>query len=342
MESLNLNGLIKDVLLENNYVVIPAFGAFVTNYQPASIDYDKKQILPPNRVVSFNAQITNDDGILVSYLSQNKHIDYSDAKNIIDKWVKNAFRVLEDGRSVKVDKVGAFIYNDDLKLEFTPEKPLSLNLHTYGMTSVPCHRVKKAQTIPLKKASSSTKLWLRAAALIPLFIFAFALSYYLVGTTSFKQTQQSMASFFDYSLKSLNTIEWSKKTEHLTKKTQPKENKANNNIIPKIEVKTPENKNVEKYNNLKKETNLQAKSKIKTPKRTIERKYWLIGGCFSNKKNAEKLVNQLSRDYHHILVVPYKNMFRVILEKYETKDQAVESMKKLKSKQISTWVYTHP
>ena len=50
------------LLKEYEYVIVPDFGGFITQYQPAKLVEDSGFISPPQRIISFNAQLKTDDG----------------------------------------------------------------------------------------------------------------------------------------------------------------------------------------------------------------------------------------------------------------------------------------
>ena len=77
--------IIHELLLENEIVIIPGFGAFVSEYKPAEISVDSDEIKPPSKTVLFNQQIRNNDGLLVGYVGETKRISHFDALKRIEK-----------------------------------------------------------------------------------------------------------------------------------------------------------------------------------------------------------------------------------------------------------------
>ena len=56
---------INELLFEKNSVIVPGFGGFELQQQPANIDHIKSTISPPNKVPSFNKNLTINDGCLL-------------------------------------------------------------------------------------------------------------------------------------------------------------------------------------------------------------------------------------------------------------------------------------
>jgi len=57
---------IKDLLYRYECVIIPGFGAFLTQYQSATINSANNSIFPPGKQVSFNRQLQTNDGLLAT------------------------------------------------------------------------------------------------------------------------------------------------------------------------------------------------------------------------------------------------------------------------------------
>ena len=53
---MNIGKYVHELLLENDTVIIPGFGAFISNYKPAEIDEETNELKPPAKEVTFNAQ----------------------------------------------------------------------------------------------------------------------------------------------------------------------------------------------------------------------------------------------------------------------------------------------
>ena len=67
---MNIEQYIVELLEFQDCVVIPEFGAFVSNYVSASRDEATDTFNPPTREVVFNANLYQNDGVLAQYLVQ--------------------------------------------------------------------------------------------------------------------------------------------------------------------------------------------------------------------------------------------------------------------------------
>jgi cell division septation protein DedD len=130
----NLGKYIHELLLENETVIIPGFGAFVSVYKPAEIRGEV--IKPPSKEISFTQQIRNNDGMLVGYLSNQEGVSHFEALKTIEKQRENLTFLLDKGERVILDRTGTLYYNADNELEFEPFFDDNLLLDSYGLESI--------------------------------------------------------------------------------------------------------------------------------------------------------------------------------------------------------------
>ena len=124
---------IHELLLENDIVIVPGFGAFVSEYKPAEISNDGDEMKPPSKVVSFNQQIRNNDGLLVGHVAENKRISHYDALKRIEKERENILYKLDSGEQVEIDEVGILFYTDENTIAFKAEEDENLLLDSFGL-----------------------------------------------------------------------------------------------------------------------------------------------------------------------------------------------------------------
>lgn len=130
----NLEKYIYELLLKNETVIIPAFGAFVSVYKPAEIQGD--QIKPPSKEISFTHQIRNNDGLLVGYVSRQEGISHFEALKVIEKQRENLVFQLEKGEKVVLEQTGTLWFNDNGEIEFEPFFDDNLLLDSYGLETI--------------------------------------------------------------------------------------------------------------------------------------------------------------------------------------------------------------
>ncbi|NOR73863.1 MAG: hypothetical protein GQ525_01760 [Draconibacterium sp.] len=127
---------IHELLLENEIVIIPGFGAFVSIYKPAEVDEDSNEFKPPSKEVSFNRQIRNNDGLLVGSVATGEGVSHFDALKKIEVERENIIYQLDIGEKVILEETGELFVNDKSEIQFLPFINDNLLLDSFGLESV--------------------------------------------------------------------------------------------------------------------------------------------------------------------------------------------------------------
>jgi nucleoid DNA-binding protein len=174
---LNITAFISELLFGHDCVIVPGFGGFLGNYNPANIDKSISTFYPPVKKISFNRNLNHNDGLLVGRISEALGINYGDARNYVDEYVRALRRKLEKGEKIVFENIGSFINNQEGNLQFEPDRNANYHLDSYGLEPFQClplegydvrkriirHGVKD----PVRQAAIRKILW-RAAIIIPL------------------------------------------------------------------------------------------------------------------------------------------------------------------------------
>lgn len=175
----DLTVTIKGLLFRHDCVIIPAFGGFILNYVPAVIDKATGIFHPPARRVSFNRNLTHNDGLLIGSVSRENGVNYGEARDIVDKFVTELKKVLLRGGEVEFDQIGVFRTNQEGGIQFEPDRNANYNLGSFGMESfryppVAGYDVRKRVIKAGRQAAPAgmpvRKLLVRAAVAIPVLI----------------------------------------------------------------------------------------------------------------------------------------------------------------------------
>ena len=81
--NIRLEKIAKELLINEDCVIIPEFGGFITQYKPALLEPNKNIILPPGKSVSFNAKLCKNDGLLAQNVALITGLNYNDALKAI-------------------------------------------------------------------------------------------------------------------------------------------------------------------------------------------------------------------------------------------------------------------
>ena len=124
---------IEYLLDRHECVIIPGLGAFINRYQPAVIDAVNHTIKAPCQVVSFNAELTHDDGLLASSYARALTIPYTTASSLMNDDIELLKSNLNNAGELQIGSIGRIRVGEDETLVFTRTEAL---FSTSGLTAV--------------------------------------------------------------------------------------------------------------------------------------------------------------------------------------------------------------
>ena len=127
---------IKELLFEQDCVVIPDFGGFVTNFDFAKINLINCSIAPPQKWLAFNALLKNDDGLLSNYIAKEENISISRANLKVKIFDENTREYLRLDNTYTIDGLGTFSQNDEEKIQFQPKSTNNFYGESFGMENI--------------------------------------------------------------------------------------------------------------------------------------------------------------------------------------------------------------
>ena len=128
--------LIKDLLFSYDCVIVPGFGGFVCNREPARIDQVSHVILPPGKRIVFNQNLKTNDGLLAGMLSQKAGITYSEALQQIETLVNQLIEVLQEKKQYSIDTFGSFRLNAEANYVFLSDKQNNYLHASFGLEPI--------------------------------------------------------------------------------------------------------------------------------------------------------------------------------------------------------------
>ncbi len=169
--------LIQELLLSHDCVVVPGFGGFLANYSPARVDKGSSTIHPPRKVLSFNKNLTHNDGLLIGALSVKLNVGYNESRTIVEEQVLSFKRRINAGQTIIFDGIGSFMGNGEGNLLFEPDMsvnylPSSFGLEPFRFDPLEKYDVREKVIRPVGKepirSYSTRKILWRAAVIIPI------------------------------------------------------------------------------------------------------------------------------------------------------------------------------
>lgn len=116
-------------------VTLPGFGAFITEVQSTTISEGTNTFNPPKKVITFNANVKNNDGLLANHIALEENISFEKAsENIVfevSKWIVS----LEQRNRLILKNIGEIRMNADNSLIFEPYNTVNYLTHSFGLSN---------------------------------------------------------------------------------------------------------------------------------------------------------------------------------------------------------------
>lgn len=116
----NLARHIELLLLDNECVIIPQFGGFVTQYKDIEYLDEDAIFMPPSRTVGFNEKLQGNDGLLVASFMETYCVAESEAKRMIHAEVLEMRQQLLENGTYDFGSLGLLNQNEDGEISFSP------------------------------------------------------------------------------------------------------------------------------------------------------------------------------------------------------------------------------
>jgi hypothetical protein len=126
---------IAQLLYRYQCVTVPGFGAFLTEIQPAQLIESTNTFYPPKKVISFNSNVKNNDGLLANHIAQAEKINYEIAVQNISKEVSLWKNALLNQQNIILNSVGTLHLNTSGTLSFEASSQVNFNTASFGLNT---------------------------------------------------------------------------------------------------------------------------------------------------------------------------------------------------------------
>jgi len=297
---MRLESYISDLLYRYECVTIPEFGAFLTQPMSAKVHTSTNAFYPPKKVVSFNEQLQNNDGLLANYIADIEKIPYESAVQKIAKRTKTLKSYLTQGETVSFHNIGDISLNNEGNILFEPTDHLNYLTDAFGLSQFVSPGVTREEykdvvetieavtPIAITPEKRKAKPYLKYAAIALIAITAggfIGSKYYVGGIESYNQMAQEEAH------------------EQLEQKIQ-QATFIIDNPLPTVSL------NVEKQSG----------------------HYHVVAGAFRIEENSNKKVRQLqSKGYKARKIGKNKyGLHQVVYSSYENRLEALRALRKIR------------
>ena len=140
---MTVENYIKDLLYRYECVIIPGFGALISQRKPAEIHTSTNAFYPPKKVISFNRQLVKNDGLLANHIAVAEKIPYEKALYKIHQFSQQLKIMLSEEKEISLENIGVFKMEKGDKLHFQPSYHENYLLGAFGMASFTSPEIKR-------------------------------------------------------------------------------------------------------------------------------------------------------------------------------------------------------
>ncbi|MDI6048340.1 SPOR domain-containing protein [Flavobacterium sp. XS2P24] len=297
---------IAQLLYRYQCVTVPGFGAFLTEIQSAKLNESTNSFSPPKKMIAFNANLKNNDGLLACHIALAEKTSYEYAVSAIQYEVFNWKKALEENQLFSIKNVGDLRLNADHNIVFTPYDQTNYLTSSFGLAPFVSPLVKRAifekEVEAIEEKATITMVPEQTRTANPYLKYAaiFVLGLGLAGSVGYPMYQNQIAS---------ETILVETAVQ---KQVQNKIQQATFFIESPVPAVT---------------LSVKSTAEIKMP-------YHIMAGVYREEKNADKTLRILNRlGYDAKRIAPNKNgYFPVLYGSYATFAEAEKAKKEINEK----------
>ena len=301
---------IAQLLYRYQCVTVPGFGAFLTEIQPAQLLESTNTFYPPKKVVSFNAHLKNNDGLLANHISQMEKIGYEVAVQNISKEVSLWKNALLNHQNVVLNSIGTLHLNISGTLTFEATTQVNFHTSSFGLNTFVSPTVKREVIEKMPEAFETEPI-----ILVP------------ETATSFRYSYLKYAAVFIVALTAAGSIGLKMHETQMDEEMQLVQTEVQKDVQNKIQEATFF------IENPLPNVTLTVKEEKKA--------YHIVAGAFSSEANAEKQLKILkSKGFNGKILERNKyGLVPVLYGSYSTYAESQEALKEIhKTESQEAWL----
>lgn len=140
---------VSQLLYRYQCVIIPGFGAFISETKSARLVEAVNTFYPPTKSLAFNSHLKINDGLLTNAVSLFEKVSFEQASKIIEKAIIEWQKELDVTGRLSLEDIGYFLKNNEGNLVFEPYLYTNYLTDSFGLTPFVSLKVKResAQSI---------------------------------------------------------------------------------------------------------------------------------------------------------------------------------------------------
>lgn len=143
---ISISEAISDLLFVRDTVVVPGLGAFVKKPVPAKVNPVANYFTMPTSLVSFDANLREDNDLVIRYLSEKNGISEEEARKQLSMFVSDCFSMFKNKKKVTLYGIGTLSYDCDDNITFEQDKSFNYNADAFGLSDFSVAPILRSKT----------------------------------------------------------------------------------------------------------------------------------------------------------------------------------------------------
>lgn len=325
---MDITPFIRELIVQNECVILRGVGGFETSYKHATLDKKRKILIPPSKKINFRPDLIKDNGVLEFYLIENLQISSTKASAIIDDFVQWFYNTIKENGNVFLNGIGEFRFDDKNNIVFSDIENENYLAESFGLDSLAFENESGAddtgeltlRPVPVQKRKLTGWYVTIGILLLLVSITTLVLISTSKGVSVFHWSDSNASNkdkgkmIFGGADKALEDSIIKAIEESLNESTIPKKALA----VPQDQKQYPEIA-----------TNRPGAS------------YYLVAGSFKSSKNADILKMQLERKgFHPEIMITGEYYYRVIVGAFYDRKEAINELRRIRGQiDQSVWLF---
>ncbi|MFY0674252.1 MAG: hypothetical protein JXQ87_12665 [Bacteroidia bacterium] len=364
-----LENLLAEQLANQNFVVVPAFGAFICKEIPSQISSNGFILTPPSKEVVFNPKVSASDGLLEQELVVKHDFSYPTADKYIKSKVEEWKSDLKEKGQITIPRIGIFYASTGAKTTFKPFKYANFLPSSFGLEIAKAQpldlinqpekqdaiREPETKTIVIEKIPVSYQRFKRIAV-VAIFILSVSATYLYMLSFNPKAVDRAGLNFFDVPIieeEDLEKLELAKEGQELVEKSfeettkdaekifAEKENEEVKSTSTEEPIDIVESVGSEEENTTPKDEDLNSEKEVENTNDFIKKGHYVIASSVTKNEQIEPELKRFRLKGFEPKVLKVDGKFRISIGYFETSDSAYTFKQNIfNDNSVETWVYT--
>lgn len=316
-----VESIINKLLFKHDKLVIPGLGTLSTKQVSAEIDEDSNSIKPPRKEVLFDQEFDENNELLQAEIQVELELEPNEAYALIEEYVNKLKVVINSGQVHSLVGVGEFSSNEENKIEFNHVEDVNFLEDSFGLPELSYKPILREQK--MKQVQSNQQKAIRKA---PVRKKTEAVETETEEKKSNKAVFILIPSILLVGILAFFLLHKMGEAEKTPEEVVEQVNKSDDIQVAGTDVPDVAHDNDEDENH---ESEVVSEA---------HGQFYIIAGVYSTQQNADVFLGT-HPEFH---VEHQDEYYRVYVQKYESKEEALENIDSLREQYgESLWILNY-